>query len=246
MTTLPPGPAASAPAPRNRPPLAAAVVQSLTTAIVTEEYPSGTVLPPAGTLCTMFRVSRTVIREATMALAEKGLVSTRQGWGTVVLDQSHWSLLDPLILDALFQRHDRLRYLDNVIQIRITLECPMASAAAERITDAERQHLSGQLAELAGLLDDAEAYAAADIAFHDFIHQVSGDAFGRAIVSSIQGRALHSSGYSGNPTPEDLTVTHHAHTRIHDALLAGDPEAAGAAMRDHIGESWRRRRPGEE
>ncbi|WP_241562227.1 FadR/GntR family transcriptional regulator [Streptomyces hoynatensis] len=221
------------------------MVRSLTTAIVTEEYPAGTALPPAGTLCEMYQVSRTVVREATTALAEKGLVAARQGLGTIVLDQSQWDLLDPQILDALFQRKDRLRYLDNLIQIRTTLECPMAAEAARRVTSAEAAQLSAQLRTLAGLLDDAEAYAAADIVFHDLIHRISGDTFGRAIVSSLQGRALHTSQYSGNPTRDDLELTHLAHARVHDSILAGDADAAALAMREHITNSWARRRPRE-
>ncbi|MDT0444697.1 FadR/GntR family transcriptional regulator [Streptomyces johnsoniae] len=245
MSSRHPAPKSSPPPPRHRPPLAAGVVQSLTTAIVTEEYPSGTALPPTGMLCEMYQVSRTVVREAITALAEKGLVTARQGWGTIVLDQSHWSLLDPQILDALFQRADRLRYLDNLIQIRITLECPMAAEAARRITKEEAAQLGAHLRALAALLDDAGAYASADIAFHDYIHRVSGDTFGRAIVSSLQGRALHTSQYSGNPTRAELELTHLAHTRVHDRILAGDAEGAAQAMREHITHSWARRRPEE-
>jgi DNA-binding FadR family transcriptional regulator len=119
--------------PHHRPPLAAAVVKSLATAIVVGEYPPGSALPTVGELCDQYQVSRTVIREAATALVEKGLVRTRQGWGTVVLDQDEWNLLDPLILNALFQREDRLFYLDNLIEIRANLECAMASRAAGRL-----------------------------------------------------------------------------------------------------------------
>src|SRR5699024_10432224 len=107
---------------RHRPPLSEAVIRSLVTEIVIGTYPPGTPLPSAGMLGEQYQVSRTVIREATTSLTEKGLVATRQGWGTVVLDQDQWSLLDPMVLDALFQREDRLVYLDNLIEIRSLLE----------------------------------------------------------------------------------------------------------------------------
>ncbi|WP_399881634.1 FadR/GntR family transcriptional regulator [Streptomyces sp. BBFR51] len=228
---------------RRRPPLAAAVVQSLATAIVLGEYPPGTALPSAGELCDAYEVSRTVIREATTTLAEKGLVATRQGWGTVVLDQEQWSLLDPLILDALFQRKDRLVYLDNLIEIRTTLECAMAARAAGHIDDAQAAALSAKLDELAGLIDDPEAYSRADIEFHEIIHRASRDAFGRAIVSSIQGKAVRSPQYSGDPTREDIELTHEAHARVAAAVLARDGDGAADAMREHITSSWARRRP---
>ncbi|AWW41808.1 FadR family transcriptional regulator [Streptomyces cadmiisoli] len=228
---------------RRRPPLAEAVVQSLTTAIVLGEYPPGTALPSAGELCDRYEVSRTVIREVTTTLAEKGLVATRQGWGTVVLDQEQWSLLDPLILDALFQRKDRLVFLDNLIEIRTTLECAMAARAAKRIDGDQAAALSAKLDELAALRDDATAYSRADIEFHEIIHRASQDAFGRAIVSSIQGKAVRSPQYSGHPTREDIDVTHQAHERIAAAVIERDAEAAADAMREHITSAWARRRP---
>lgn len=230
---------------RHRPPLAAAVVKSLVTAIVVGEYPPGTALPPAGTLCEQYEVSRTVIREATTTLVEKGLVASRQGWGTIVLDQDQWSLLDPLVLDALFQREDRLVYLDNLIEIRTTLECAMAARAARLLEPDQRAALTAKLAELAGLIDDPTAYARADVEFHELIHRASRDAFGRAIVSSIQGKALRSPQYSGDPSVDDVRSTHEGHTRILEALAAGDPDAAQEAMRDHITSAWARRRPPE-
>jgi DNA-binding FadR family transcriptional regulator len=85
---------------RRRPRLAVAVVEDLVTAIVTEVYPAGSALPPENVLCDMFEVSRTVIREATTAMTEKGLVVSQQGRGTIVQDSSHWSLLDPMVLSA--------------------------------------------------------------------------------------------------------------------------------------------------
>ena len=195
---------------RHRPPLSVAVIEQLTHDIVTERYRPGTALPSADSLCDTFRVSRTVVREAITSLAEKGLVAARQGWGTIVLDPSHWSLLDPMVLDALFRRADRLEYLDNLIEIRTTLECAMACKALE---------------------------------FHDAIHRVAGDRFGRAIVASIQGKALSSPMYTGKPTRAEVVRTHRAHARVYDAVIAGDADEAANAMREHITESWARRRP---
>ncbi|WP_026931302.1 FadR/GntR family transcriptional regulator [Glycomyces tenuis] len=230
---------------RHRPPLAAAVVQSLVRAIVVGEHAPGSALPTAGELCEEYQVSRTVIREATTTLAEKGLVAPRQGWGTVVLDQDQWNLLDPLVLDALFQREDRLFYLDNLIEVRANLECAMAARAASRLDDAQRSALTAKLKELGEFMGDPVAYSRADVEFHELIHRASQDAFGRAIVANIQGKALHTPQYSGHPTPEDIEVTHEGHTAILAALLLGDADRAAHEMREHITSSWARRRPSE-
>lgn len=238
---------AEVPRPRRyRPPLAAAVVKSLVTAIVVGDYAPGSALPTGGALCEQYQVSRTVIREATTTLAEKGLVATRQGWGTVVLGQDQWNLLDPLVLAALFQRDDRLFYLDNLIEIRANLESAMAARAASRLDPAQRSVLSDKLKELGELMDDPTAYSQADIEFHELIHRASHDAFGRAIVANLQGKALHTPQYSGHPTRVDIDLTHEDHTRILEALLDGNADRAASAMREHITSAWARRRPREE
>jgi GntR family transcriptional regulator, galactonate operon transcriptional repressor len=228
---------------RHRPALSVAVIEQLTHDIVTERYRPGTALPSAESLCDTFRVSRTVIREAITSLAEKGLVAARQGWGTIVLDPSHWSLLDPMVLDALFRRADRLEYLDNLIEIRTTLECAMASTAARRITPDTALTLTHSFEQLESLLGQPDEYNVKDLEFHDAIHRIAGDRFGRAIVASIQGKALSSPMYTGKPTRVEIETTHRAHARIYDAIIAGDADEAATAMREHITESWARRRP---
>ncbi len=117
-----PPPPATPPRARRRPRLSAAVVEDLVNMIVAGSYPVGTALPPENMLCEMYGVSRTVVREATTAMIEKGLVVTQQGRGTIVREDTAWNMLDPVILSALFKGDDGLRYLDNLSQVRVLLE----------------------------------------------------------------------------------------------------------------------------
>ncbi len=228
---------------RRRPRLAVAVVEDLVTAIVTEVYAAGSALPPENVLCDMFEVSRTVIREATTAMAEKGLVISQQGRGTIVQDSSHWSLLDPMVLGALFQRDDGLSYLDNLIEIRVTLEASMAAKAAQKATDEDIAELTAQIEKLAGLIQTPVAYVLEDVKFHDIVMRISGDRLSEAIIKSIQGKALKSLNYSGNLNIEHIKETHAAHTEVYQAILKHDGDTAAKAMREHIEGSWKKRRP---
>ncbi|MBS1181425.1 MAG: GntR family transcriptional regulator [Proteobacteria bacterium] len=225
-----------------RPRLASAVVDHLTHAIVTEVYPAGTSLPTESALCDIYKVSRTVIREVSTTLAEKGLVNSQQGRGTIVLDQFHWNMLDPTVLSALFQRHDGVEFLDNMIEIRTLLECSMAAKAARRIGDLEISELGRLLGRLEAMMNDPVAYAAGDIEFHNFIMGLSGDRLGRAIVTGLQGQALTTRGYSGHPTITDIAETHRAHVAIVSAIARHDAIAASAEMGTHIADAWRHRR----
>jgi DNA-binding FadR family transcriptional regulator len=223
--------------------LAVAVVEDLVSAIVTETYPTGSALPPENVLCDIYGVSRTVVREATTALTEKGLVVSQQGRGTIILDSSHWNLLDPMILGGLFQREDGLSYLDNLSEIRALLEASMAAKAARNLTAADAEALTAQMKKLESLIGTPAGYVHEDVNFHDIIMRVSGDRLSKAIIDRIQGKALKTFTYSGRLTVEHIKATHAAHTRVYKAIMNGDADAAAKAMRDHIESSWRKRRP---
>lgn len=227
---------------RRRPRLAEAVVEDVVKSIVTETYPAGTALPPEGMLGDMYGVSRTVIREATMALTEKGLVVSQQGRGTIVREASGWDMLDPLILSALFQREDGLSYLDNLSEIRSLLEGAMTRKAAERRTPEQLEELGAQMDKLHSLIPHPAAYVHEDVAFHDIIMRISGDRLSKAVIDGLQSEALRNHGYSGRLNVEHIQATHTAHEMIFDAIARGDGDAACSAMRDHIESSWARRR----
>jgi GntR family transcriptional regulator len=66
-------------------PLYLQVVHALKDEIVSGVYPVGAQLPTEEDLCTRFSVSRYTVREALRRLREDGLVSSRQGAGTIVV-----------------------------------------------------------------------------------------------------------------------------------------------------------------
>ncbi|GGD57628.1 GntR family transcriptional regulator [Croceicoccus mobilis] len=210
--------------------------------IVAGTYPVGTALPPENMLCEMYEVSRTVVREATTALIEKGLVVTQQGRGTIVRENQAWNMLDPVILSALFKGEDGLRYLDNLSQVRVLLESEMAANAAREGTDEQRAELASQIEKLEELVTIPSAYVHEDLRFHDIIMRMSGDRLSKAIIDGIQSEALRTHAYSGKLSVDHVKSTQAAHRKVFDAIMARDPDAAGAAMREHISGSWTKRR----
>lgn len=227
---------------RRRPRLSTAVVEDLVNAIVMGTYPIGTALPPENMLCDMYDVSRTVVREATTALTEKGLVVSQQGRGTIVRDSRAWNMLDPMILSALFQGEEGLLYLDNLSEVRSLLESAMAAKAAANATPESVAELTAQIDKLEELVTLPSAYVHEDLKFHDIIMRMSGDRLSKAIIDGIQSEALRTHGYSGKLSVEHVRATQAAHRKVHDAIAARDPEAAAAAMREHIAGSWEKRR----
>jgi DNA-binding FadR family transcriptional regulator len=227
---------------RRRPRLSTAVVEDLVNAIVMGTYPVGTALPPENMLCDMYDVSRTVVREATTALTEKGLVVSQQGRGTIVRGNRAWNMLDPMILSALFQGEDGLRYLDNLSEVRTLLESAMAAKAAANATTETVAELAAQIDKLETLVTMPSAYVVEDLRFHDIIMDMSGDRLSKAIIDGIQSEALRTHGYSGKLSVEHVKLTHAAHRNVYEAIAARDPDRASKAMREHIAGSWDKRR----
>lgn len=230
------------PPPRRPARLGTAVLSSLIDNIVSGALPPDSAVPNERELCEAFGVSRSVIRESIKILEEKGLVLVKQGQGTTVTPPEQWNLIDPLVLEASIRYDDTLQTLDDVIDVRVGLESQMTRRAAEAMTDAQLAELHEALIALEGLLGETEAYELADTEYHDLIHRGSGNQLGRSIIRTIHPYARASMRYTGTATAADLAGSHRGHVNIYERLAERDPDAAAAAMREHILGSWLRRR----
>jgi DNA-binding FadR family transcriptional regulator len=222
--------------------LSVVVIRVLVEGIVSGRYPSGTLLPPEPVLCQSFDVSRSVVREALKALEEKGLARARQGHGTTVTPPDEWNLLDPLVLEATIQADQTVQTLDDLVDVRVALECDMARTAAQSMGEDELAELAALLAELGTQLDDPARYLETDTRYHDFIMRCSGNRLGRSIIRAIHPHARASSRYNPPTDDEDIQRAHLGHIAIYEHLRQHDGDAAAAAMQEHIRGTWELRK----
>ena len=223
--------------------LGTGVVNQLADDIVAGRYPPGSTLPTEADIGRRFGVSRTVVRESVQLLQGKGLVLIRRGVGTVTCGSESWDMLDDVILEALVRNDHTLAVLDELVAVRVSLERDMAAAAAAARTSQHAAALQAAYDAMIREASDVEAFAEADVAFHDIVMAASGNRLGRAIVTSIHSKARTTGRYVGATSPTFATLTLDEHRKILDAIRSQDPAAASAAMRDHIVDSWSRRRP---
>jgi DNA-binding FadR family transcriptional regulator len=219
------------------------VVTRLADDIVAGRSAAGSTLPTEAELGKQFGVSRTVVRESVQLLQGKGLVLIKRGVGTVVCDSASWDMIDDVVLEALVRNDDSLAVLDELVVVRAALESEMAGSAAARRTTEQVAALHASFDAMVRKADDVSAFAAADVDFHDFVMVASGNRLGRAIVTSIHGKARTTGRYVGATSAAFASMTLDEHRRILDAVEEGDETAASAAMRAHIVGSWSRRRP---
>lgn len=157
------------------------VVEQLQKLVVEQHLKTGDRLPGERELCEQFGVSRTVIREATRILAQRGIITIEPGRGTFVSlpDQSHIALAIELYARA------RNISLQRVVQVRQALEPEITRLAAECATSEQIERLARCVDIMDHSLDDPAAYNAADQEFHSILAEATGNELFTALTSVI-------------------------------------------------------------
>lgn len=197
---------------------------------------AGDPLPPEREIVQMYGVSRTVVREAVLALSNKGLVEARPRFRPVVRTPGY----DAAIL-AVGSVAKRLLTLPggvrNLFDIRIMME---ASLAREAALVADRHHiaaLKSALAENEAAIDNSQIFFETDIAFHNVMYQIPEN----PILPSIHKAYTDWLSVHWLKMPRDPDrnrINFNSHKAIFDAILMRDPDAAEQALRSHLDDAW--------
>lgn len=196
------------------------------------EWPMGTRLPTEVDLATQFGVSRPVVREALLRLRIDGIVESRQGAGTRVINMPNRSVLE-------FAEPGSIADMQRCYEFRVGIEGEAAYLAtlrnsAERIADIERAHQRMKEA----MADPAALGADEDINFHLAVARATENSYyittvesaTKAIMIGIQiARTL-----SRWTNEERIANALAEHARLLEVIKSGDAEKARLAMRAHI------------
>lgn len=211
--------------PERRLNLAQQLVQDLSQQILAGELPAGSKLPTEDAFSKARGVSRTVVREALSRLQAEGLVETRRGIGTFVVDAfpaGDFQATSPDMGEA----YNAVA----IIELRLCLEVEAAAIAAQRAT-------AEQLLAMRTALDQARLVGQApctrtDFAFHLQIAQSTGNSFFIDSMTHL-GNTLVAAGKQAAPIPSDAQQVRERE-QVYAAIAGGDAEVARAAMRLHL------------
>ena len=224
--------------------LVGAIVDNLSSGIRAGNLQPGEKLPTEAEIMARFDVSRTVVRESLSRLQASGLVETRHGIGTFVLQP-------PEAGNFRINAEDFATVADviSVLELRISLETEAAGLAAQRRTTENLQAMESALnAFTQSIKDDLDAVAP-DFQFHMEIARSTGNHhfadlmtyLGTMIIPRTRVNTAHQA-------PEGrlnyLQRVHGEHESIYNAIRDQDAEAARAAMRTHLANSRERLRRG--
>lgn len=197
--------------------------------ILERQLSPGDALPPERELATQLSVGRNAVREALRTLSEKGLVRVVHGRGAFVQVPSTESIESSLSMLLRFRQVS----LSDLCDARALLEPEIAALAAKRATAEDREILEGLLADVEGAVKDSAAHVEADLALHRGIARTARHSVYDAITEAVRGPVMQSM-VLGTRVPSAINVSDDQHRMIVEAIVAGDEDAARAAMRRHL------------
>ena len=191
------------------------VQRELERMILAGELPSGSKLNEAP-LARALGVSRGPVREAFRALEESGLVRLEKNRGV-------------------FVRELAVEEADEIYELRAVLDEFVGRRLARTLDADGVRELRGRVErmEKAAARNDVDDYVAANLAFHDRLVELAGNAklleVYRRLVNELR-LYRHAALAQGGVLP----VSTREHREIVDRIADGKPAAAGRALHDHV------------
>ncbi|WP_433086965.1 FadR/GntR family transcriptional regulator [Dactylosporangium sp. CA-052675] len=207
--------------PVHRSSAAAEAVRLIQEMIVDGRLVPGQRLPAERELSEMLRISRPTLRETIRSLVSLNILESRHGSGTYVAALDTAALLEPLE----FVMSLSGRTLDELFEARLLIEPALAALAASRAD-------AGQVAAMRAALAEPDRVSA-DMALHRLIAEAAGNALLATMLQTLSALGRASRAVTAT-RPGVLRRTAAEHAAIVEAIDRRDPDAARAAMAEHL------------
>lgn len=210
--------------------------ETLRQRVVSGEWSEGTRIPTEMELAAQHGVSRPVVREALVRLRNEGIIRSKRGSGSYVLEGGDVSRRG-------FRQIENVADLIHAFEFRLSVECDAAAVAAVRRHSAALEALRDAHNAFVDDIDD-EAFGELDLAFHLAVARASQNPMYSATMSMLDRQIVFGMRLIGQfPAPGSHTriaLVRAEHALIVQAIAEQDAERAHAAMFEHLTKSRRR------
>ncbi len=205
----------------------------ITRFIIERGFRPGDPLPAEADLARTLGISRPSLREAMKALQILGVIEARHGSGTYVGRFSLDPLVDGLAFRIRIDLNQNVQTIRELLEIRLVLESSLVARVAAVRTPEQLAILEDLVATMERRGVTGEEFLEDDRVFHEVLYRPLGNTL---VVTLLQAfwQVLARVRTDLNLAPADPAVTAADHRRILDSLVAGDGEAASAAMTIHF------------
>ena len=181
-------------------------------------------LPPEVAIAAALGVGRSTIREALNRWEGLGLIRRRRGDGTYLTAKIRTSQ-GPLPTMMQLEGEAILRLLD----MRRVIESGTVRRAAANATLTQRREIGRLCDALLAIVEAGQPYRAPDMAFHAAICDATGNPMFGHLLQRMD-EALERSAESPFSVPGFGLASFPPHRDLSDAIVAGNPDAAEAAL----------------
>ncbi|MDA3922002.1 MAG: transcriptional regulator NanR [Salinisphaera sp.] len=208
------------------------VIRQLENDIVSEHFEPGDRLPSERALMEQFGVGRPTIREALFSLERMGLVALSSGSRARVIRPTPAVVLNGMsgVMGHLLSTADGQRHFQDA---RSAFEAAMARNAAAHASAEDIKALRAAFSDNAAAVGDEAEFKRTDIAFHRVLAAIPANPVYTAVHDAMA-QWLDDRRAVALEKPGQDRIALAAHERIVQAIESRDPEAADAAMRDHL------------
>jgi GntR family transcriptional regulator, transcriptional repressor for pyruvate dehydrogenase complex len=190
-------------------------------------------LPTERELVSTLGASRHTISQAVKALEVSGVLQPRQGSGIYVTRTSPPAATGIIDVTVRGDPHQ----VEQLCEFRTTLEMQTARLAAERINPRQLRAIEEAALGTQTHVENHEARARADAAFHMGIAEATGNEYLISAVSTVvrvNFWAGDSVMGSDGGAPGSPYIAAEQHLKIFQAIRDGNPDAAALGMQEHI------------
>ena len=207
------------------------VVTQLREMIQRGDLRPGDRLPPERNLAKLLGVSRPTLRAAIRSLSAVGVLHSKQGAGTFVVNSDGPPTLDSAPLRMMASLHGFTT--SEMFEARRSLEMAIAALAAERATGEQMASMAEEIAGMFASLDDPEQFLVHDMRFHQMVAAASGNRILTALMNMVATILLDVRSKTVKRA-KDLKESAEMHRQIYRAIREHNSEAARTAMHDHL------------
>lgn len=196
----------------------------------------GDMLPPEREIVQTHGVSRTVVREAVLALSNKGLVQARPRYRPVVVKPGFDTALTVVesVVGQLLEQPGGVR---NLFDLRIMMEIALVREAALKATKDDIQRMKVALQANEDAIENSQEFFRTDTEFHGVLFEIPQNPVLPAVHRAYSTWLFPQ--WSQMPRmPQRNRRNFEAHKRVYEAILHRDPDLAEIALREHLAAAW--------
>jgi GntR family transcriptional repressor for pyruvate dehydrogenase complex len=213
------------------------IAHQILTLISTGDLRPGERLPSERELCTLFGVGRSSLREAIRCLVIVGILDVSVGNGTFLATNAE-RFIGKVAEWRVLTEHQNM---ENLMEVRLALECAASARAAMCGTDKHFKELEDLVKKMRRSVSQPKQFIALDLEFHVLLAEASNNPLLVDLLNMLR-KQLSSAMLTFVTMPGGASLACKHHEEMLTALRNRDSEAARMVMQIHLSSSLERYR----